>query len=184
MHQTNVNKYFTDTWDYYPDPLTHYKHSSPYALSKKIDKDDHILDVGCGKNLLKHYFNNVIGIDPVYKEADIITTIENFTTDIKFDVAVCLGSINYGTEDIVAAQVKKIVSLLNQKSKIFWRFVPYSSNARVPIFPWTFDKLREYAKFYGYVQQNELREHQRLYAEWIRNYMDAGGGIAPPNPSL
>jgi len=175
MHnQKFLNNYFTDTWS---SRTTDYIYSG-YAILDKLSNSDKVLDVGCGTNPFKGKIKNLIGIDPTDHGADIVTTIEDFTPLTKFDVALCLGSINFGSEHIIANQIEKINNLLLPTAKVFWRLNPGIQDHNNPecedieFYPWTFERLADYATKYGFNQiecaMDSNGEHVRLYAEWHR----------------
>ena len=60
-----------------------------------------ILDMGCGVNEYKKHLNNVTGVDPYRKEADILCSQADFkpANDIKWDVIICFGPQNWYTYD-------------------------------------------------------------------------------------
>ena len=70
---------------------------------------------------MKQYLNNVYGIDITDIGADEVVAIEDFKSDERFDVALCLGSINFGSEDLISKQVENLVLHMKEKSSIFWR---------------------------------------------------------------
>jgi hypothetical protein len=153
--------------------------TSPEEIVKKINSHEWLLDVGCGRNPFKVLHINTIGIDPAFDEADYKCTIEEFNNSFKFDVATCLGSINFGSFDVIENQIDKVVSLLQPKSRIYWRLNPGRKDHdneecnQVPFFPWTFEILRQFALKHNYVQTSEeIDAHisrPRLYAEWHRS---------------
>lgn len=180
MHDQNLlNEYFSTKWK--PNSNVH-TYSAPAAIAKKILPSESLLDVGCGTNPFKSLLPCVVGIDPAFEQADIVCTIEQFATDQRFDVATCLGSINFGTEQTVRAQVAKVVSLLKPSARIYWRLNPgrkdhaNSACEEIPFFPWTLEFLNELAVEHGFVQHNaqtesgpgQGRDVVRLYAEWRR----------------
>jgi hypothetical protein len=83
-----------------------------------------------------------------------------------------------GITQPVAEQINKVVSCLKPTSRIYWRLNPgrYDHDneecQNIPFFPWTFEKLREFADKHNYKQTVEkIDEHPtkpRLYAEWHR----------------
>lgn len=183
MHdQKFLNEYFSKDWC---GSTSKYIYSG-YAIVDKISNDEHVIDIGCGKHPFKGYIKNLTGIDPAFKEADIITTIEDFEPPQKYDIALCLGSINFGDEKIIANQIEKINGMLHPCAKIFWRLNPgqtdhydYDNNhidkcKKINFYPWTFEKLKIFAKKYNFEQLNCAIDtngtHERLYAEWIRGY--------------
>lgn len=141
-----------------------------------------MLDVGCGENPFKALLPNVLGIDPAFSQADVMCTIEEFETAQRFDVATCLGSINFGSEETIRAQVAKVVSLLRTSASVYWRLNPGRRDHRdpsceeIPFFPWTLEFLNDLATEHGFRQENVQTESGsssgkdvvRLYAEWHR----------------
>jgi hypothetical protein len=174
MNQLQLNEYFSKYWI-----SNNFKGlTSPTRISTLIKEDEWLLDVGCGANPFKTLVKNVIGIDPAFDQADYKCTIEEFQPTRLFDVATCLGSINFGTEDIIEHQIDKVVSCLTSTSRIYWRLNPGRHDhdnkecLNIPFFPWTFEKLNIVAKKHNYIQTVEkVDEHltrPRLYAEWHR----------------
>jgi hypothetical protein len=177
MHnQKFLNSYFAESWKPSEDAYTYSAYST---LAKKVLPEQWVLDVGCGGNPFKKLLPNVIGIDPARDEADFKIAIEDFETDQRFDVAMCLGSINFGTIEDIEPAVNKVVGLLKPKSQIYWRLNPgrqdhaSSDCEQIKFFPWTHAILKKFADHYGYQQTNEQQETNgrvvRLYAEWFRN---------------
>lgn len=167
-NQTIINDFFANQWLKLP-PNTPMVVSSPAVISKRIHPDEWVLDVGCGKNPFKQYIKNLVGIDPVFNEADVKTTIEEYQPDRLFDVATCLGSINFGNEENITAQIKKIIKCLKSKSRIYWRLNPVKIEIPFQTYGWTFEKLQEFADQFGFMQCNQQVDGgRRLYAEWHR----------------
>jgi hypothetical protein len=175
MHNQNfLNNYFSNTWC----PSTSKYIYSGYAILDKILDSESVIDVGCGTNPFKGMIKNLVGVDPTNHGADVVSTIENYETDQKFDVALCLGSINFGSVDIITNQIEKVNSLLHQKAKIYWRLNPGNQDHQsaecklIDFYPWTFDQLKIFASKYGFKQINCANDtnglHKRLYAEWER----------------
>jgi len=152
--------------------------TSPEEISKFIKEDEWLLDVGCGDNPFKNIVKNVVGIDPAFDQADIKCTIEEYVPNRLFDVATCLGSINFGSIDVIENQIAKVVSCLKPNSRIYWRLNPGRHDHgndecnQVPFFPWTFEILKSFAEQHNYTQTvEEIDMHilrPRLYAEWHR----------------
>ena len=175
MHnQELLNNYFANHWV----PGKNKGVSSPEEISKYIKEDEWVLDVGCGANPFKSLLKNVVGIDPAFNQADFKCTIEDYVPDHLFDVATCLGSINFGTTDVIELQIAKVVACLKPNSRIYWRLNPGRHDhgndecAEVPFFPWTFEILQSFAVKHNYMQTvEEIDAHvsrPRLYAEWQR----------------
>lgn len=171
MNQDDLNNYFKKHWRGH---LNVYQYSG-FMLAKKIQPDEWVLDVGCGINSFKPLIKNLVGIDPAFEQADFQSSIEEFTTDQKFDVAFCLGSINFGTEELIKKQIKCVVSFLKPKARIYWRVNPglrdHGNNEckLIDFFPWSKKLLQDYAQEFGFTAHNIQQDlNNRLYCEWLR----------------
>ena len=49
-----------------------------------------------GKRVARNLIKNIVGIDPANDAADHKEQIEFFDTEQRFDIAFCLGSLNFG----------------------------------------------------------------------------------------
>ena len=122
---------------------------------------------------------NLVGIDPACEQADIVTTIEDYVPDRLFDVAFCLGSLNFGQGDIVPEQIQKVVNCMKPKSRIYWRVNPGLQDhdsklcKKIDFYPWDAELLDFFAKQHNYecveVLEDSNGKNHRLYAEWIRD---------------
>ena len=172
--QEQLNEYFGTTWNAAAEDWE----CTGLALLDIIPMDAKILDVGCGYNIFKEYFTNIIGIDPANDNADVVTTIEDYETNKKFDVALLLGSINFGSKEKITKQVEKIVSLMEDKSEIIWRCNPgYYDHDNdechiLDFYPWTFNEMEEFAKSFNYnIVTMKMEKHldhgrERLFSHW------------------
>jgi len=170
-----LNEYFRNHWK----PATSaYRASSYKKIAECISDADYLLDVGCGDNPFKTLVKNCYGIDPANAAADEQVSIEDFIPKRKYNVITCLGSINFGDDTIISNQISKVVSCLNEHGKIFWRLNPGRTDhnnelcKQIPFYPWTFEKLRQFANLHKFNQINESVDQDsqvvRLYAEWHR----------------
>jgi hypothetical protein len=172
MNQQVLNNYFSKHWRGH---LNLYRYSG-LSLAKKIKPEEWVLDVGCGINPFKTLIANLVGIDPAFSQSDCQTTIEDFKTDQRFDVAFCLGSINFGNEANIKNQIKCVVDLLNPEARIYWRVNPGRQDhgnkecKEIDFFQWTPNLLEQYAKDFGF-NITEIKEdlNNRIYCEWTRS---------------
>lgn len=169
--QDIINNYFANHWRGH---LNIYNYSG-LSLAKKIKPDEWVLDVGCGINAFKPLIANIVGIDPAFGQADYQTTIEDFETELRFDVALCLGSINFGNEKTIKNQIQCVVNLLKPAARIYWRVNPGLKDHgntqchAIDFFPWTKKLLQDYATEYGFRAQNIKDDlNNRIYCEWLR----------------
>jgi hypothetical protein len=54
----------------------------------------------------------------------------DFRSNEKFDVILCLGSVNFGSQDKITAEIAKTVMLLEQGGTMFFRVNPGVSHDR------------------------------------------------------
>ena len=117
-----LNAYFSKIWQ--PD-MKKWK----YSGLKLVDEVNalnprSVLDVGCGYNEFKGKIKNLTGIDPYNDLADHKISIMDFRYNKKFDVILCLGSVNFGSQDKITAEIAKTVHLLEEGGTIFFRVNP------------------------------------------------------------
>ena len=117
-----LHKYFSKYWE---NDIKKWKYSG-LALIDEVNslRPRAVLDVGCGYNEFKGKIDNLIGIDPYNDKADIqVSTLEYRTTQ-KFDVMLCLGSVNFGSRDKIISEVGRCVDLLEDGGTMFFRVNP------------------------------------------------------------
>ena len=146
-------------------------------IVEKISEDDCVIDIGCGNNQYKGLIKKLHGIDSVNKNADYLTTIENFKAPTKYDVAICFESINYGDYDNISNQIRILDEMLHPCASVFWRLNTTKYNYSEPnadLFPWTFEILNSFAKEYNFEQIHSCIDTNAvdifLYAEWVRGF--------------
>ena len=117
-----LNRYFTKYWQ---NDMRKWKYSG-LALIDEVNnlKPRAVLDVGCGYNEFKGKIKNLIGIDPYNDLADLGVGTLQYKTDQKFDVILCLGSVNFGTREKIIAEVSRCVNLLADGGTMFFRVNP------------------------------------------------------------
>jgi len=117
-----LHKYFSKYWQ---NDMKKWKYSG-LALINEVNalKPRAVLDVGCGYNEFRGKIDNLLGIDPYNDKADIqVSTLEYRTTQ-KFDVMLCLGSVNFGSRDKIISEVGRCVDLLEDGGTMFFRVNP------------------------------------------------------------
>jgi hypothetical protein len=171
MNQYELNNYFSTKWKSNIDQYTY----TGWNLIDKIEDSEWVLDVGCGENPFKGKIKNLVGIDPAFEESDFKVSLEEFKTDQKFDVAFCLGSINFGDEEQIIYQISILTKLLNAKSRIYWRCNPgFADHGNIEcnsidFFPWSFEIHQELSKKFGFICKDlKYDSNNRIYAEWVR----------------
>ena len=180
MDKETLKNYFSTHWvQSRTSGLENYTYTG-YSLADKVREGECVLDVGCGTNPFKDILPCVWGIDITDIGADEVVGIEDFTNQCekKFDVAFCLGSINFGTEETIRRQIQAVVDNLKPNGRIYWRVNPglqdHANNHvnEIEFFPWNLEYMINFAKDFGFTLVHWAREssgHKRFYAEWRRN---------------
>jgi len=117
-----LHKYFSKYWE---NDIKKWKYSG-LALIDEVNslKPRAVLDVGCGYNEFRGKIDNLIGIDPYNDKADHEVGTLEYRTDQKFDVIMCLGSINFGSRDKILSEMGRCVDLLEDGGTMFFRVNP------------------------------------------------------------
>lgn len=116
-----------------------------------------VLDLGCGANLYKEHIPNLTGIDIATHEADITCMIEDLPVkDSSVDVCICMGSVNFGTEAIIRAQLEEIKRVTRDKGTLYFR-VACNHNHHL-YYPWDEEKAHQYANEYNFTFVDGPRE--------------------------
>jgi len=117
-----LHNYFSKYWE---NDIKKWKYSG-LALIDEVNslKPRAVLDVGCGYNEFKGKINNLTGIDPYNDRADLQVSTLEYRTAQKFDVIMCLGSVNFGNRDKILAEIGRCVDLLADGGTMFFRVNP------------------------------------------------------------
>lgn len=171
MDKEFIKEYFGKHW---VSRTNHYTYSN-HSIADKILPGERVIDIGCGNNEFKPLITGLIGIDIVNPAADIVVDFDEYETEEKFDVALTLGSIQYGNEADIRKQLNKLASILKPVCRVYWRtntgVRDHKSELvnQVPYYPWTMDEHYRLARGYGFEVQFVAEDlYGRLYAEWIR----------------
>ena len=171
MNTFDLNNYFATKWK---SNLKQYRYSG-FALVDKIQPGESVIDVGCGYNEFRGHIPNLIGVDPANAQADYRISIEGFQTTEQFDVALCLGSINFGDEATILNQISHVIRLLKPKSRIYWRCNPGHADhgneecKDIDFYPWTIAEHVRLSELFGFRLITACWDNNdRIYAEWSR----------------
>ena len=170
-NQKLLNRYFSTDWHARIEDRT----MTGPTLVDKVLPHEWVLDVGCGFNYFKDKMLNIVGIDPANDEAHFKVSLEEFEPLVLFDVALCLGSINFGDEHDIRNDLKCLMRHLRHKARIYWRCNPgvhdhaKESFNEVTVFPWTIELQHQFAKEFGFtINEITWENGNRIYAEWVR----------------
>ena len=97
---------------------------------------------------------NLIGIDPYNDKADFEVGTLQYKTDQKFDVILCLGSVNFGNRDKIIAEVGRCVDLLATGGTMFFRVNPGVQHDKpeadwIEFYAWNVPFIIELAEIYN-----------------------------------
>ena len=155
-----LHRYFSKYWD---NDMKKWKYSG-LALVDEVNslRPRAVLDVGCGYNEFKGKINNLIGIDPYNDRADLQVSTMNYKTNQKFDVILCLGSVNFGSRDKIIAEVGRCVNLLADGGTMFFRVNPGIQHDRpeaqwIEFFSWNVPFIIELAEIFN-LQVLDIRD--------------------------
>ena len=162
-----LHKYFSKYWQ---NDMKKWKYSG-LALVDEVNnlKPRAVLDVGCGYNEFKGKINNLTGIDPYNDRADLRVSAMEYKTDKRFDVILCLGSVNFGNRDKIIAEVGRCVNLLADGGTMFFRVNPGIQHDKpearwIEFFAWNVPTIIELAEMFN-LQVLDIRDdsNQRKY---------------------
>jgi len=155
-----LHKYFSKYWQ---NDMKKWKYSG-LALIDEVNslKPRAVLDVGCGYNEFKGKIDNVIGIDPYNECADLKVKTIDYKTDQRFDIILCLGSVNFGSRDKIIAEVGRCVNLLADGGTMFFRVNPGIQHDRpeaqwIEFFAWNVPFIIELAEMFN-LQVLDIRD--------------------------
>lgn len=177
IDQAKLNNYFSTAWRARNRGLDEFRLSG-YALQEKILPGESVIDIGCGTNPFKGIIPNLVGIDPAFPEADFQLSLEDYVVShrtLRFNVAFCLGSINFGTREDIEHQIDLVTRILKARdTRIYWRCNPGQKDhgnaecADVPFYDWSFDEHVRLAEKFNYeIREMEWDSRNRIYAEWV-----------------
>ena len=177
-HIEFLTDYFTNTWPSSRTAGLDNYYWTGFKLIDEIKENERVLDVGCGVNPFKRHIPNLVGIDITDIGADEVCPIEEYELidmyEEKYDVAFCLGSINFGSMELIDLQIEKIVNCLKDKSRIYWRCNPGHRDhgndrvGEVPFFNWSLDDHVFFSNKYGYTITEFMPDRNRMYVKWER----------------
>jgi hypothetical protein len=122
IDNTVLTRYFSKVWQ--PETKK-YKYSGLSIIDEvNAMNPNAVIDIGCGYNEFKGKIQNLIGIDPFNSRADVNSTVLDYKTDQKFDVAICLGSINFGSSDKIISELTAAVNLVKAGGLLYFRVNP------------------------------------------------------------
>lgn len=162
-----LHKYFSKYWQ---NDMKKWKYSGVQLIDEVNSlKPRAVLDVGCGYNEFKGRIDNLVGIDPYNDKADLqISTLEYKTAE-KYDVILCLGSVNFGDRDKIVAEVGRCVNLLADNGTMFFRVNPGVQHDKpeadwIEFFAWNVPFIIELAEMFN-LKVLDIRDdtNQRKY---------------------
>lgn len=152
IDDASLNRYFSKYWQ---NDMKKWKYSGLSLINEVNNlKPRAVLDVGCGYNEFKGKIKNLIGIDPYNDQADLKVGTLEYRTDQRFDVILCLGSVNFGNRDKIIAEVSRCANLLADGGTMFFRVNPGVQHDKpeadwIEFFAWNVPFIIELAEMYN-----------------------------------
>jgi hypothetical protein len=117
-----LRNYFGNVWH---AETKKYKYSG-LAIIDEVNAMNpaNVIDIGCGFNEFKGKIKNLVGIDPYNDKADISVHTLDYKPDIEYDVAICLGSINFGSSDKILGELENVVHMVKSGGFLYFRVNP------------------------------------------------------------
>ena len=162
-----LKTFFGDVWK---SSIENYEKSG-YSLVDVINDQNprNVLDIGCGENQLKGKINNLVGVDIVNPAADVVCDIMDIPfLDETFDIALALGSINFGEEEDIIKHLIKAASLLKPKGLLYMRVnpgLPHLQCPRLKMFKWSRENIDPLGEKAGFFRVGEIEDdyNSRLF---------------------
>jgi SAM-dependent methyltransferase len=170
LSQRYLARFFGEIWK----PTTDIYVYSGWALVDEINSQNpvSVLDVGCGYNQFKGRIHNLIGIDPYNNCADFMVDVLDFRVNDTYDHILVLGSLNFNSYDEIEQRFEKIVSLLKDNGKIYFRANPgilWKNGPYVDIFNWTFEIVYNLSQKYNLKLETYKKDsNDRLYFVYLK----------------
>ena len=135
---------------------------SGYALVEQVNAlaPRVAVDIGCGFHPFKGKMRNLIGIDLVNDAADLVCDLHAAPfADESVDVALALGSINFGTADDIAAALRTVWRWLRPGGQLIMRANPGEPiGDDIVVFPWSAQRVDALGRAAGFVIGAPVRE--------------------------
>lgn len=145
---------------------------SGYSLVWEINSQnpENVLDLGCGDNYFKGLIDNITGIDLANEKADMVCDIMDIELDgqAAFDIILALGSINFGSEKDILANLAKVSELIKPGGKLYMRVNPgirHELCKDLIVFPWSIQNIDSIGLQAGFKRISPIREEhaKRLF---------------------
>lgn len=122
-----LSNYFSNVWQ----PKTKQYKYSGLSMIDEINgmNPREVLDLGCGYNEFRGKINNLTGVDAYNNRADIQSHILQYWPGKKFDIVICLGSINFGTAEKIYSELEHAVELTTPGGLLYFRANPGEQHA-------------------------------------------------------
>lgn len=167
-------RYFSEVWQ--PE-MKKFKYSG-LALIDEVNNLNprNVLDIGCGYNEFKDKIKNLVGLDPFNHRADIQCKIADYTTSVRYDVVLALGSINFGSTDKIFTELERAVELTAPGGKLFFRVNPGLQHTPpesrwISFYPWNSNFIINCADYFGVDVLDIRNDHNnRMYFVWSKKY--------------
>ena len=167
-----LERYFGEVWQ--PE-MKKFKYSGLSLINEVNSLHPRaVLDIGCGYNEFRGKINNLTGLDPYNKNADVQCKLLEYRPKEQYDVVLALGSINFGSVDKVFAELERAVELTESKGKLFFRVNPGLSHTPpesewISFYPWNSNFIVNCANYFDVDVLDIKHDHKnRMYFVWSK----------------
>jgi hypothetical protein len=127
-----------------------------------------VVDAGCGYHPFRGRIPNCIGVDLVNPAADLVCAFEDAPLrEEAFDVALALGSVNFGDVEDVKRDLRRVASWVRRGGTLFFRVNPGEpvGDESIVVFPWTRELVPRLGEAAG-LRLASAVEEERIQAPW------------------
>lgn len=153
------------TW---PSSMEKWQHSG-FSLVETVAARSprFVVDAGCGHNELKGRIPNLVGIDLVNTAADWVCDLVDAPIRAhSVDAVLALGSVNFGTRDVIVHQLQVLASWLTPDGRLYMRGNPGDSlHDEIDFFPWDEALVAELGQECGLELDGDVR-YERIDGPW------------------
>ena len=168
-----MEQYFTKVWQ----PQTKKYKYSGLSIIDEVNalKPRSVVDIGCGYNEFKGKIDNLIGIDAYNQRADMNLSVTEYNPEEKHDIAIALGSVNFGSPDNVLYELGHIVAnIVKPGGLIFFRGNPGMMHDKpearwIDFFEWTPEFIVNSARVLNCLPVTIKQDTDRLFFVWKTN---------------
>lgn len=128
-----------------------------------------VVDIGCGFNPFKGAIRNLVGFDLVNEHADFVCDIADAPfADGSVDIALALGSINFGSRGKIVGQVTRAARWLRPGGRLIMRANPGEPVGEgIAIFAWSRREAVDIGAEAGLLVEGPIQEEHLVLSNGV-----------------